>query len=213
MVEAAVTEMTFKTDERFEGLDYHALNAMLNLYGADGKIQFDADKRAAREYFLQHVNQNTVFFHSLKERLDYLVEKEYYEGAVLEKYSFDFIQRLNDRAYGAKFRFETFLGAFKYYTSYTLKTFDGKRYLERFEDRVVMTALGLADGDEKLADRARERRGQLDERLGRLDLDDDVVDLDLVAGADAPLHDLGLGQPFADIRQVEGLGAHCGSSQ
>ncbi|GAA1650993.1 class 1b ribonucleoside-diphosphate reductase subunit alpha [Microbacterium flavum] len=151
MVDTAVTEATFKTDARFEGLDYHALNAMLNLYGEDGQIQFDADKRAAREYFLQHVNQNTVFFHSLKERLDYLVEKEYYEGAVLEKYPFEFIQRLNDRAYDAKFRFETFLGAFKYYTSYTLKTFDGKRYLERFEDRVVMTALGLADGDQKLA--------------------------------------------------------------
>jgi ribonucleoside-diphosphate reductase alpha chain len=153
MVETAVTDTTFKTDERFEGLDYHALNAMLNLYGPDGKIQFDADKRAAREYFLQHVNQNTVFFHSLKERLDYLVEKEYYEGAVLEKYPFEFIQRLNDRAYAAKFRFETFLGAFKYYTSYTLKTFDGKRYLERFEDRVVMTALGLADGDQQLAEK------------------------------------------------------------
>lgn len=153
MVEAALTEKTFKTDARFEGLDYHALNAMLNLYGEDGKIQFDADKRAAREYFLQHVNQNTVFFHSLQERLDYLVEKEYYEGAVLEKYPFEFIQSLNDRAYGAKFRFETFLGAFKYYTSYTLKTFDGKRYLERFEDRVVMTALGLADGDQQLAEK------------------------------------------------------------
>ncbi|AXA95328.1 class 1b ribonucleoside-diphosphate reductase subunit alpha [Microbacterium laevaniformans] len=153
MVEAAVSPATFKTDARFEGMDYHALNAMLNLYGEDGKIQFDADKRAAREYFLQHVNQNTVFFHSLKERLDYLVEKEYYEGAVLEKYPFEFIQRLNDRAYGAKFRFETFLGAFKYYTSYTLKTFDGKRYLERFEDRVVMTALGLADGDQQLAEK------------------------------------------------------------
>ncbi|MFV4912507.1 class 1b ribonucleoside-diphosphate reductase subunit alpha [Microbacterium lacticum] len=152
MVDTAVTEATFKTDARFEGLDYHALNAMLNLYGADGKIQFDADQRAAREYFLQHVNQNTVFFHSLKERLDYLVEKEYYEGALLEKYPFEFIQRLNDRAYAAKFRFETFLGAFKYYTSYTLKTFDGKRYLERFEDRVVMTALGLADGDQRLAE-------------------------------------------------------------
>mgnify|MGYP001130852438 CR=1 FL=1 len=153
MVEAAVSETTFKTDARFEGLDYHALNAMLNLYGEDGQIQFDADKRAAREYFLQHVNQNTVFFHSLKERLDYLVEKEYYEGAVLEKYPFEFIQRLNDRAYAAKFRFETFLGAFKYYTSYTLKTFDGKRYLERYEDRVVMTALGLADGDQQLAEK------------------------------------------------------------
>ncbi|MFK4836870.1 class 1b ribonucleoside-diphosphate reductase subunit alpha [Microbacterium sp. ZW T2_14] len=146
-----LTQADFKTEARFEGMDYHALNAMLNLYDAEGKIQFDADKRAAREYFLQHVNQNTVFFHSLKERLDYLVEKEYYEGAVLDKYSFEYIQKLNDLAYAKKFRFETFLGAFKYYTSYTLKTFDGKRYLERFEDRVVMTALALADGDEKLA--------------------------------------------------------------
>ncbi len=151
MVEVGLSDVDFKTEIRFEGLDYHALNAMLNLYDADGKIQFDADKRAAREYFLQHVNQNTVFFHSLKERLDYLVEKEYYEPTVLEKYSLEFIQELNDRAYGKKFRFETFLGAFKYYTSYTLKTFDGKRYLERFEDRVVMTALALADGDQRLA--------------------------------------------------------------
>ncbi|MGO2660499.1 class 1b ribonucleoside-diphosphate reductase subunit alpha [Mycetocola reblochoni] len=132
-------------------MDYHALNAMLNLYGPNGEIQFDKDREAAREYFLQHVNQNTVFFHTLRERLDYLVEKEYYEQAVLDQYSFEFIEKLNDFAYAKKFRFQTFLGAFKYYTSYTLKTFDGKRYLERFEDRVVMTALGLAQGDEKLA--------------------------------------------------------------
>lgn len=133
-------------------LDYHTLNAMLNLYDADGKIQFDADRQAARQYFLQHVNQNTVFFHSLKERLDYLVENNYYEPQVIDQYSFDFIASLNDRAYAAKFRFPTFLGAFKYYTSYTLKTFDGSRYLERFEDRVVMTALTLAVGNEALAE-------------------------------------------------------------
>lgn len=132
-------------------MDYHSLNAMLNLYGPTGEIQFDKDREAAREFFLQHVNQNTVFFHSLRERLDYLVEKEYYEQAVLDMYTFEFITSLNDLAYSKKFRFQTFLGAFKYYTSYTLKTFDGKRYLERFEDRVVMTALGLAQGDEELA--------------------------------------------------------------
>ncbi|TFC05687.1 class 1b ribonucleoside-diphosphate reductase subunit alpha [Cryobacterium adonitolivorans] len=132
-------------------MDYHSLNAMLNLYGPNGEIQFDKDREAAREFFLQHVNQNTVFFHSLRERLDYLVEKEYYEQAVLDLYTFEFITSLNELAYSKKFRFQTFLGAFKYYTSYTLKTFDGKRYLERFEDRVVMTALGLAQGDEQLA--------------------------------------------------------------
>ncbi|WP_062317929.1 class 1b ribonucleoside-diphosphate reductase subunit alpha [Demequina maris] len=132
-------------------MDYHSLNAMLNLYDTEGRIQFDKDREAAREYFLQHVNQNTVFFHSLKERLDYLVEKKYYEPEVLAQYDFAFIQQLTERAYSKKFRFPTFLGAFKYYTSYTLKTFDGKRYLERYEDRVVMVALTLAAGDEGLA--------------------------------------------------------------
>jgi ribonucleoside-diphosphate reductase alpha chain len=132
-------------------LDYHALNAMLNLYDADGKIQFEKDREAANQYFLQHVNQNTVFFHDLDEKLDYLVEENYYEPEVLARYNRDFIRELFGYAYKKKFRFPTFLGAFKYYTSYTLKTFDGKRYLERFEDRVCMVALTLADGDEVLA--------------------------------------------------------------
>jgi len=132
-------------------LDYHSLNAMLNLYDEDGRIQFDKDREAARQYFLQHVNQNTVFFHDLREKLDYLVEEGYYEAEVLDKYSFEFLKSAFQRAYDHKFRFPTFLGAFKYYTSYTLKTFDGKRYLERFEDRVVMVALTLADGNEDFA--------------------------------------------------------------
>ncbi|QUY47953.1 class 1b ribonucleoside-diphosphate reductase subunit alpha [Serratia plymuthica] len=132
-------------------LDYHSLNAMLNLYDAEGRIQFDKDRLAARHYFLQHVNQNTVFFHNLEEKLRYLVEEGYYEPAVLAQYDFSFTKRLFQQAYAKKFRFETFLGAFKYYTSYTLKTFDGKRYLERYEDRVCMVALTLAAGDTRLA--------------------------------------------------------------
>ena len=130
---------------------YHELNAMLNLYDANGKIQFDKDKEAAREYFLEHVNMSTVFFHSLKERLDYLVEHEYYEPGFLETYSFEFVEELTKLAYSYKFRFESFLGAYKFYTSYALKTFDGARYLERFEDRVVMVALTLAEGNEETA--------------------------------------------------------------
>ncbi|GAB3540280.1 class 1b ribonucleoside-diphosphate reductase subunit alpha [Arthrobacter tecti] len=139
--------------ERFNGLGYHELNAMLNLYGPNGEIQFEADREAAHQYFLQHVNQNTVFFHDLEERLDYLVKNEYYERETLDQYTMNFIRGLFDRAYSKKFRFETFLGAFKFYTSYTLKTFDGKRYLERYEDRVCMVAMHLARGDEELAGR------------------------------------------------------------
>ncbi|TDX25489.1 ribonucleoside-diphosphate reductase class Ib alpha subunit [Modicisalibacter xianhensis] len=145
--EAPVTE----TSRAAKALDYHALNAMLNLYDADGHLQLDADREAARQYFLQHVNQNTVFFHTLEEKLDYLVEEGYYEREVLEQYEFAFVKQLFERAYAVKFRFQSFLGAFKYYTSYTLKTFDGRRYLERYEDRVCMVALSLARGDETLA--------------------------------------------------------------
>jgi ribonucleoside-diphosphate reductase alpha chain len=111
---------------------YHELNAMLNLYGPDGKIQFDKDKLAAKHYFLDHVNLNTVFFHSLEEKLEYLVENEYYDTEILDQYGFEFVKSLFKQAYEYKFRFPTFLGAFKFYTSYALKTFDGERYLERF---------------------------------------------------------------------------------
>lgn len=132
-------------------LDYHELNAFLNLYDADGNIQFEKDKEAARQYFLQHVNPNTYWFHDLEERFRYLLENDYYERELVDKYEFEFIKYLTKLAYTAKFRFQSFLGAFKFYTSYAMKTFDGKQYLERFEDRIVMTALGLANGDESAA--------------------------------------------------------------
>ncbi|ANS27431.1 Ribonucleoside-diphosphate reductase subunit alpha [Rhodococcus opacus] len=150
-IDAGSVERDARGGDSTNGLDYHALNAMLNLYGPNGEIQFDKDVAAARQYFLQHVNQNTVFFHNLDEKLDYLVEENYYEPEVLDQYSRAFVKSLIEHAYSKKFRFPTFLGAFKYYTSYTLKTFDGKRYLERFEDRVCMVALTLAAGDEELA--------------------------------------------------------------
>ncbi|MEZ8771957.1 class 1b ribonucleoside-diphosphate reductase subunit alpha [Vibrio sp. 10N.247.310.17] len=134
-----------------ESLDYHALNAMLNLLDEQGTIRFEADKQAARQFFLQHVNQNTVFFHNLDEKIDYLLREGYYEAQVIEQYDRSFLHQIWANAYQAKFRFRTFLGAYKFFTSYALKTRDGKRYLERFEDRVVMTALLLARGDYEFA--------------------------------------------------------------
>ncbi|MCU6479078.1 class 1b ribonucleoside-diphosphate reductase subunit alpha [Arthrobacter sp. A2-55] len=124
---------------------------MLNLYGPDGGLQLDADHEAAKQYCKFEVNGNTWFFHSLEEKLEFLVEQDYYEAELLAKYSPAFIKDLFKQAYAHKFRFESFLGAFKFYTSYAMKTFDGKRFLERFEDRVTMVALGLADGNEAQA--------------------------------------------------------------
>ena len=132
-------------------LSYHELNAMLNMYDDNGQIQFDKDKEAARAYFLDHVNQNTVFFHSLEEKLEYLIENKYYDKEILDQYSFEDIKELFKHAYAYKFRFPTFVGAYKFYTQYALKNFAGDRYLERFEDRIVMNGLMLGRGDRQIA--------------------------------------------------------------
>ncbi|HGU9819418.1 TPA: class 1b ribonucleoside-diphosphate reductase subunit alpha [Enterobacter chuandaensis] len=136
--------------------DYHALNAMLNLYDREGHIQFGKDREAVEAFFAAHVRPNSVAFGSQQERLDYLVNEGYYEERVLTRYDRAFVVTLFERAHASGFRFQTFLGAWKFYTSYTLKTFDGKRYLESFEDRTVMVALTLAQGDEALAERLTE---------------------------------------------------------
>lgn len=132
-------------------LTYFGLNSQLNIYDKDGNIQFEKDKQAARAFFLEHVNPNTHFFHDQEERLGYLIENGHYEADFLNKYSKEFVLGLFKRIYDKKFRFESFVGAYKFYTAYALKTNDGSRYLERYEDRIVAVALYLADGVEKRA--------------------------------------------------------------
>lgn len=129
---------------------YTELNAMLHSK-KDGKYDFASDKEACRQYFLQDVNRNTVFFHSLKEKIEHGVKEGYYVAELFDQYSFKFVKSLFQKVYGRKFRFKTFFGAYKFYTAYAMKTTDGSRYLERLEDRVCIAALHLARGDEKLA--------------------------------------------------------------
>ncbi len=130
---------------------YYELNNELNIPSNDGKIQLDKDKEAVKVYFIEHVNQNTVFFHTLKEKLHYLVENNYIDDKVLGKYSFEFIKTLFKSIYDKKFRFDSFMGAYKFYRQYALKTNDNSRYLERYEDRIAFNALLMGDGDEQLA--------------------------------------------------------------
>ncbi len=113
----------------------------------DGRFQFEKDLEAVRAYFIDYVNQNTVFFHDLREKLDYLRDNEYYETEFLDAYTFEEIKAVYKAAYAHKFRFPSFMSAFKFYNDYALKTNDGKKILERYEDRVACCALFFAEGD------------------------------------------------------------------
>ena len=66
---------------------YRSLNAELNILGENGEIQFDKDTAAAKAYFLEHVNPNTVFFHSLKEKREYLTENGYWDDGTFANYT------------------------------------------------------------------------------------------------------------------------------
>ncbi len=48
-----------------------------------------------------------------------------------------------------------------------------------------------------------DRRGHLDDCLGRFDLDEDLVDLDLAAHRDQPADNVRLGQAFPDVGKLE----------
>ena len=139
-----------KLISKSQEVTYFSLNNELNR-PVDGKIPLHKDKEAVRAFFLEHVNPNTVFFYTLDEKLDYLIEHDYLEEEFLNKYDREFVKSLMQAIYKKKFRFRSFMSAFKFYKQYALKTNDGERYLERFEDRIVFNALFLADGDEQLA--------------------------------------------------------------
>ncbi|CDH95459.1 class 1b ribonucleoside-diphosphate reductase subunit alpha [Bacillus velezensis] len=112
----------------------------------DGKFQFEKDKEAVHSYFVDYINQNTVFFHDLKEKLDYLIKNDYYEEEFLSEYTFEQIKSIFKLAYSYKFRFPSFMSAFKFYNDYALKTNDKTKILERYEDRVSIVALFFAGG-------------------------------------------------------------------
>ncbi|ULH17471.1 class 1b ribonucleoside-diphosphate reductase subunit alpha (plasmid) [Deinococcus sp. KNUC1210] len=101
--------------------------------------RFDND--ALQVYFQEKVNPNTVFFHDLAEKIRYLTEHGIWDSAIFARYTPEEVQAVFVRAYGYKFRFKAFMGAYKFYNEYATMTPDRGRWLERYEDRLSITAL------------------------------------------------------------------------
>lgn len=112
----------------------------------DDEYSLHKDKEAVRSYFLDYVNKNTVFFYTLKEKIDYLIENDYYID-FYQWYTFDEMKQVYDMVYARKFRFPSFMSAFKFFQSYALRDDSGEKFLERYEDRVVAVALFLSRGN------------------------------------------------------------------
>lgn len=130
---------------------YISLNALAKFKDEKGNYNFKADKEATKQYLENHIEPRMKKFASLEEKLAYLVDNDYYDKKVLDLYTAKFIKEIFKLAYAQNFSFLNFMGAAKFYKAYALKTNDNKQFLERFEDRAVMNALFLANGNEELA--------------------------------------------------------------
>lgn len=132
---------------------YIELNNEVNIRGKDGFFQLEKDKEAIKE-FEKEVNEKLIRFPSLKEKLEYLVNNNYYYN-VFEHYSYDEIKSIYKIVYSYNFKFQSFMAISKFYSDYALKTNDKKNYLETYEDRIAIVALYLGQGDyEKAKDLA-----------------------------------------------------------
>ena len=131
-------------------VSYFRLNNEINR-PVNGQIPLHKDKEALRAFFLENVKPNSMAFNSITDKINYLIENDYIESEFIGKYEPAFIEKLSAEFHSQKFRFQSFMAAYKFYQQYALKTNDGESYLESIEDRVLFNALYFADGDENLA--------------------------------------------------------------
>ncbi|KOO51316.1 class 1b ribonucleoside-diphosphate reductase subunit alpha [Viridibacillus arvi] len=131
-------------------------NDVLNSYSTTGQLELEKDREATRRYFLEYVNVRLRYFIDIEEKIRYLVDEGYYEKEFIDMYDMEFIKQLYKKAYDYNFRFPSFMSASKFYDSYAMKSRDGEEILEKYEDRIVIIALYLAQGDTVLAERSVE---------------------------------------------------------
>lgn len=133
-----------------ENVTYFRLNNEINI-PRDGIIPLHKDKEALEAFLIVNVEPNYIKFDSFHDRLNYLIDNDYIDVDMIDKYSFDFMENLYNWIYEQNFEFGSFMAAYKFYQQYALKTNDGEFYLEHLEDRVWNNALYFGNGDEALA--------------------------------------------------------------
>ncbi|MCC0645304.1 MULTISPECIES: class 1b ribonucleoside-diphosphate reductase subunit alpha [unclassified Clostridioides] len=132
-------------------MNWIELNNQVIIKNEQGKYQLEKDKEALSSYIEEFINPKLKKFNNLEERLKYLMEEGYYLEEVIHKYSMDFIKKIYKLIEEHKFKFQSYMSANKFYQNYALKSNDGKEILETYNEKVLIVALTLGNGDESLA--------------------------------------------------------------
>lgn len=137
------------------------LNNELMQRGADGFYQLDKDKEAVAAFMVE-VEEKSMKFDSLRHKLDYLIENDYYDN-VYDKYTYEQIEEVFTLTSNSGFEFQSYMAISKFYKDYAMKSNDKAQYLEQYPDRVAIVALHLGQGDAERALRIAD--AMIDQRL------------------------------------------------
>jgi len=132
-------------------MNWIELNNQVIIKDNYGKYQLEKDKEALDSYIKENINLRLRKFKDINEILNYLIDNEYYDEDIINKYSKDYIGDLYNYIKEYNFQFKSYMSANKFYENYALKSNDGNEILESYEDKVMIVSLALGNGDKKLA--------------------------------------------------------------
>ncbi|OFU01328.1 ribonucleotide-diphosphate reductase [Clostridium sp. HMSC19D07] len=132
-------------------MNWIELNNQVIIKNEQGKYQLEKDKEALSSYIEEFIQPKLRKFNNLEERLKYLIDEGYYSKEVINQYSIDVIKNIYDMIDKHKFEFQSYMSVNKFYQNYALKSNDGKEILETYNDKVLIVALTLGNGDKDLA--------------------------------------------------------------
>lgn len=122
------------------------LNNRITLKDESGFFRLEFDAQAIDE-FENYVNENYALKLTGFARIKWLVDHNFYSEALLKNYTREQVEEICNLTYSYRFKFASFMAIKKFYDSYALRTDDKKKFLEKYEDRIISCALFLADGD------------------------------------------------------------------
>lgn len=132
-------------------MKYIKLNNEVIIKDKNGKYQLEKDIEALNSYLDEHIYPRMKKFNTFEERLTFLLENSYYSKDIIDKYSIKFIKETYKAIENENFSFKSYMSANKFYQNYALKSNDGKEILENYNDKVLIVALALGDGNEDSA--------------------------------------------------------------
>ncbi|TVY09840.1 class 1b ribonucleoside-diphosphate reductase subunit alpha [Paenibacillus cremeus] len=190
----------------------------------DGFFDLEKDKEAVKE-FIKVVQKNTVYFSNLKEKIDYLINNDYYIN-FYDFYTYEQIEKIYKIAESYNFKFESYMAASKFYSDYALKTNDklDRKYLETYSEHNALVALYFGKGNVEAAEilvrafmeqrvqpatptylnAGRSRRGEMVSCF-LLDMDDSLNSINFVLGVCMQLSKSG-GGVAVNVSKLRGRG-------